>query len=199
VACALVQLRDPRVAAALLGSMYWPVDVTVRPAGSGVKRGWGAGSGHLRNSHPPWPPLVAYKLRLPGPEEPLSPLKYERRESERTLRLANPLDPAQRNALRARLLGVLLEDASAASALGDCALQVDWTDEAAFVRETLAHFDRVRSRILDVALALESRGLLIDARDVAARATLHVSIHDAREGGGALPRPGVGPRVVYYP
>lgn len=198
VACMLVTLRDRRVATALIGSTTWPIDVTVRPAGSGVSRAWGSGGTHRSASHEPWPPVVAYDLRLPEPGESLGPVRYERREGMQQSRLPL-LSPAKRNAMRARLLGELLEDESATAGLGDCALQVDWTDEGAFVRETLAHFDRLRGRILDVALALESRGLLIDARDAAARAVLRVSIHDAREGGGALPRPGEGPGVVYDP
>lgn len=197
-ACLLAEHRDRGIAAVLLGSTTWSADVVVREPGSDAAVGQGGGARYRSFPHPPWPLPVAYHLRLPCADEPLWPVRYERKRYGERLQLPTPVARSQSGALRARLLGALLEDADGpALAHDERELIVQWRDEATYEREVLAHIGGLRQKILHIGQALEARGFLTNGTATAARATIRVALHDLRaEGVGALPRPGI-PSVVY--
>ncbi|HVS17715.1 MAG TPA: hypothetical protein VMT18_03865 [Planctomycetota bacterium] len=196
-ACAvtLARLRDPRLAERLLSDDPWPVRVAVRDAGSHVDGGGRTRSMSVSCGRPSWPPSVQYRLQLPEAGEPLPLVVPSSRREFRTCHYSNPLTLDQQADWRRRLVGELLGVPPPALAED---LDLEWGGDEAFASVLRERLAEQRAKFGRIALELAALELLGSPGKVAALATFEIRLLDAREQpAGTLPRPELGPRVVY--
>jgi hypothetical protein len=142
-----------------------------------------------------WPPSVQYQPQLPLAGEQLPLVVPCLRRESRTCRASHPLSLEQHGDWRRRLVGELL-GSSPPSLAAD--LELEWRGDETFVSDLLEGLSEQRARFERTAHELAALGLLESPAACAERATFRIALHDARsEPRGTLPRPDLGPRVVY--
>jgi hypothetical protein len=198
-ACALVSMRDERIAERLLAGMEWEFDVVVNELGGGHTSCASFGGSFWGSAHAAWPPRVTYDLRLPERGAALTPIQFARREDTRKGQLPGQVSLEERTALKSRLLETLLGDAEERALLrpSEC-FQMDWTDADAYQKQLQERCADLRDRLTRVALRLESNGLVKHAQELSARIVLRARLKDFREDRGTgLPAPPELPGIVF--
>lgn len=196
-ACAvtLARLRDSRLAERLLSDDPWPVRVVVRDPGSHGGAGGRTRTTRVSCGRPSWPPSVQHHLQLPEAGEPLPLIVPSSRKESRTCHESNPLALDQQADWRRRLVGELLGMPPPALAED---LDVEWGGDETFASVLRERLAEQRSRFGLIALELAALELLESPGKVAGLTTFEIRLLDARERPArTLPRPELGPRVVY--
>jgi hypothetical protein len=190
-ACALVSNRDKRIAERLIAGRAWELDLKVSGLGRGGGWAYCGGDPRWHSSHENWPPKVTYDLRLPEYGAALLLIRSVRTEGTRSGLVEQGIAERERNALRIRLLNVLLGEEQERGLLRpseDFALDVTSVED--YHRKLQDHCMDLRDRLTHVALRLEALGHLEHAQELADLIVLHIRLHDFfSEDGARLPRP----------
>jgi hypothetical protein len=189
-ACALVEARDPRIAACLISGWDWEFSVGVRDLKSNVELSWSGWGSVSCTAHEIWPPRTSYTLVLPTKEQPLQPIAFNRREAKTCMFSPHTVEPYERTELRARLLDRLLRDEPERTLAHESEdLFIEWREGASLDTPLRDRVSELRDRIGKMAVALRRIGL-IDDRTVLPPLSFRVRIQDLRDNHAApLPPP----------